>query len=286
MLGQENQEPVLYPVHYDSLDHNKDLPPPPHQSQTPVKARAPASGGEAVPPGAKTPPPPKHDPQQSSAKVPSSSPFVGGDAAPPRATSPPPSPPPPSRMSSQPHRDPGHDLPELPAAPPSRVLGQGYSASHPVPTVQKYKTAKQKHDEEAKQYAELVEQRRQEAEERDKQSGTLNGGTNGVEDSVSETKQVHGEETNVAKTQKDKKDGPVANTGSSEKGRLMDQMNANQQKPTDRIRKAEKGQRRVRDPITGTEIIVKDADPKGMIGLSSLRLDQADDLQTLTRLHR
>jgi hypothetical protein len=35
------------------------------------------------------------------------------------------------------------------------------------------------------------------------------------------------------------------------------------EKPTDRYRKAEKGQRRVRDPITGTEIIVKDADPKG-----------------------
>lgn len=34
-------------------------------------------------------------------------------------------------------------------------------------------------------------------------------------------------------------------------------------KPTERFAKAEKGQRRVRDPITGSEIIVKDADPKG-----------------------
>lgn len=34
-------------------------------------------------------------------------------------------------------------------------------------------------------------------------------------------------------------------------------------KPTERFAKAEKGQRRVRDPITGAEIIVKDADPKG-----------------------
>lgn len=35
------------------------------------------------------------------------------------------------------------------------------------------------------------------------------------------------------------------------------------EKPTDRLRKAEKGERRVRDPITDSEIIVKDADPKG-----------------------
>jgi hypothetical protein len=35
-------------------------------------------------------------------------------------------------------------------------------------------------------------------------------------------------------------------------------------KPTDRQRNAEKGERRVRDPTTGGEIIVKDADPKGV----------------------
>jgi hypothetical protein len=35
------------------------------------------------------------------------------------------------------------------------------------------------------------------------------------------------------------------------------------ERPTDRYKKADHGSRRVRDPITGTEIIVKDADPKG-----------------------
>jgi len=51
------------------------------------------------------------------------------------------------------------------------------------------------------------------------------------------------------------------------------------ERPTDRYRKAEKGQRRVRDPITGTEIIVKDADPKGkslLLGKAGRRADIAD----------
>lgn len=40
--------------------------------------------------------------------------------------------------------------------------------------------------------------------------------------------------------------------------------------PTQRFQQAEKGQRRVRDPVTGGEIIVKDADPKGGFTISRL----------------
>jgi hypothetical protein len=47
-------------------------------------------------------------------------------------------------------------------------------------------------------------------------------------------------------------------------------------KPTDRIQKAEKGERRVRDPITDAEIIVKDADPKGKSRLQSTKEAVAD----------
>jgi hypothetical protein len=41
-------------------------------------------------------------------------------------------------------------------------------------------------------------------------------------------------------------------------------------KPTERLQKMPKGERRVRDPTTGGEIIVKDADPKGEILSSTL----------------
>ena len=122
-----------------------------------------------------------------------------------------------------------NDFPELPEAPPSRVFGQGYSAHHPVPTVQSYKSEKAKHDEEAKQYADMVEKQRQESEEREKRAAEMREAENG---DVTKTTQVADEETNVAKTQKDKTNKPNANTGASEKARLMDQMNANQREHT------------------------------------------------------
>ena len=44
-------------------------------------------------------------------------------------------------------------------------------------------------------------------------------------------------------------------------------------KPTERLNKAEKGQRRVRDPTTGGEIIIRDADPKGRsFSVSAIRV--------------
>lgn len=48
----------------------------------------------------------------------------------------------------------------------------------------------------------------------------------------------------------------------SEKQEIMDQMNANQLKPTERLNKRAKGDRRVRDPTTGGEVIIHDANPK------------------------
>ncbi|OXC65474.1 hypothetical protein AYX13_05483 [Cryptococcus neoformans] len=179
-------------------------------------------------------------------------------------------PPPASSTDNQ-----GADFPDLPPAPPSHVIGQGYSAHNPVPTVQSYKITQQKHEEEAHAYAEMVERRAREAEERERRARESRSGIGGDGHAApqSGSPDAHGgrapvkagpdEETNAAKVQEGKKtDEPNAASGANEKARMMEQMNANQLKPTERFAKAEKGQRRVRDPITGAEIIVKDADPK------------------------
>lgn len=113
-------------------------------------------------------------------------------------------------------------LPELPAAPPSKVFGQGYSANHPIPTVQSYKATHAEHEAQAAEYASIVEKRRQEAEERQRR----------VEEEARQRQNAPVDELepekNVVKNQADKKSNPVPNTGANEKARLMDQMNANQ----------------------------------------------------------
>nr|WVH01955.1 C2 domain-containing protein [Naematelia aurantialba] len=157
------------------------------------------------------------------------------------------------------------DFPELPPAPPSKVLGQGYSSTHPVPTVQGYKEEQAKHETESQQYAEMVERRRAEQEAREQAaSGAAEAGNDDDQSQTQSSKPPpeHKEETNVVKNAKHKKDEAVGQKPATEKQQMMDQMNSNKQKPTDRYMKAEKGERRVRDPITGDEIIVKDADPK------------------------
>ncbi|WWD22673.1 hypothetical protein CI109_107166 [Kwoniella shandongensis] len=164
----------------------------------------------------------------------------------------------------------GTEFPELPPAPPSRTFGQGYSSSHPVPTVQSYKVEQAEHEEQSKAYAAMVERRAREADERERRAKEIaqeSGSTapGHAAPHTSDGTQVKAgvdEETNAIKNQKGMKNDPKPNSGANEKARMMDQMNANQMKPTDRIQKAEKGQRRVRDPVTGAEIIVKDADPK------------------------
>ncbi|OCF41030.1 C2 domain-containing protein [Kwoniella heveanensis CBS 569] len=179
-----------------------------------------------------------------------------------------------NNMSSDHARTGSTEFPELPPAPPSRVIGQGYSANHPVPTVQSYKADQKAHEDEARAYAEIVERRRQEAEERERaqierernpEKPAVPQSGDGIPSGTATGGQVAAgadENTNAAKTQQVKKDEPNAGAGANEKARLMDQMNSNKLSPTERFQKAEKGQRRVRDPVTGAEIIVKDADPK------------------------
>lgn len=209
MLGQEDQEPVFYPVDYDT---EKELPPPPSTTAY----RAPPAG---IPPRTSsnvTHSPPVHV----------SSPPRPRTSSPPRSTARAPSPPRMSHPQNSAHKN---DLPELLPAPPSRVVGQGYSASHPVPTVQGYRSEKAHHDEEAKKYAQMVEQRQKEAEERERQAAAMSSQeSNGLSD----TKELSGEESNVARTAKHKTDKPNANAGASEKARLMDQINANQRQPS------------------------------------------------------
>jgi len=213
--GQKDQEPVFYPLNMDSLDTDKDLPPsPPRQSSLP-----------ASPPRSASPP---------AFSPPRSSPLA---FTPPRCSSPPPAPP----RASEPETNVNGgtenatksngrtELPQLPEAPPSRLFGQGYSSHNPVPTVQHYRSEKAKQEEEAQEYAALVERRRQEAEERETNAASMNAPQGG---SVSDTKQVAGEETNAAKTQKGKKNKASANAGATEKERMMDQMNANQREFT------------------------------------------------------
>lgn len=59
-----------------------------------------------------------------------------------------------------------------------------------------------------------------------------------------------------------KKSDALKSPGQQEKAEMMDRMNANKEKPTDRLKKAPHGERRVRDPTTGGQVIIKDADPK------------------------
>lgn len=141
-------------------------------------------------------------------------------------------------------------FPDLPPAPPSRVVGQGYSASHPVPTVQSYRDTQAKHDAEAQQYADIVEARRKEAEERERLaeadndeedtrvptnatsplSSINNHGppANQKPDIKHEVKEEEKDEKNAVKSNSDKKKNAVKTGPASEKDKMMQQMNANQ----------------------------------------------------------
>jgi hypothetical protein len=123
------------------------------------------------------------------------------------------------------------DLPELPPAPPSQVVGQGYSAHHKIPTVQGYKQDKARQDEEAKSYAAMIEKRQREAEERlekiaaeqnAKESVAPQSGDGGLEGDK--------QETNVLKNRKGKKDEQASGGATDEKSRMMEQMNSNKGK--------------------------------------------------------
>lgn len=194
-------------------------------------------------------------------------------------------------------------LPELPPAPPSHQFGGGYSSNRPVPTVQNYREEQKKFQEEADEYAAIVEKRHKEAEARRERAlqGQADGEAKEEETGGNgETEHEYALETagekvdegdkgtnkNVVKSAKDKKDKVLPSGPANEKQRMMDQMNASKSesgvdradavRPTDRFNKAEHGSRRVRDPTTGGEIIIRDADPKG-----ELRINPTDKTSTI-----
>lgn len=51
----------------------------------------------------------------------------------------------------------------------------------------------------------------------------------------------------------------------SEKQAVMDRMQGPNQKPTDKV-KNKRGQRTVKDPVTGQQVTIKDAEFKGILG--------------------
>jgi hypothetical protein len=120
------------------------------------------------------------------------------------------------------------DLPELPPAPPSQVVGQGYSANHKIPTVQGYRQDKLRQDEEAKAYAEMIEKRQREADERlEKAAAQQNASANVAPQSGDAELAGDKEETNVLKNRKGKKDQQSTGGATDEKSRMMEQMNSN-----------------------------------------------------------
>lgn len=121
------------------------------------------------------------------------------------------------------------DLPELPPAPPSHVVGQGYSANHKIPTVQSYKEEKARHDKEAEEYASIVERRQREAAERFEKVAAAQ---NEKEESKSapqsgDAAQASDQHSNVLKNRAGKKDEMATGGAHDEKSRLMEQMNSN-----------------------------------------------------------
>jgi hypothetical protein len=120
------------------------------------------------------------------------------------------------------------DLPELPPAPPSQVVGQGYSAHHKIPTVQGYKQDQAARAAEADEYAKMVEKRQQEAAERlEKVASQQNGNDSGAPQSGDAELASDKQETNVLKNRKGKKDEMSSGGPTGEKARMMDQMNSN-----------------------------------------------------------
>jgi len=144
-------------------------------------------------------------------------------------------------IASQVHHDGDHsnELPPLPAAPPSKVLGQGYSAANPIPTIEKYQEERKRHAAEAEEYAALMQRRedqarsQREAEIKKQEDMTMDSGNDdsGVKREHLETAQ-DGRETSGAKNQQGMSHGKGSGKGANEKSEMMDRMNANQCKFT------------------------------------------------------
>jgi len=121
------------------------------------------------------------------------------------------------------------DLPELPPAPPSQVVGQGYSAHHKIPTVQGYKQDKARQEEEANEYSKMIEKRQKEASERLEKLAAEQNANGASKAPKSGDGELEGDkqETNVLKNRKGKKDEQSTGGATDEKSRMMEQMNSN-----------------------------------------------------------
>jgi hypothetical protein len=152
------------------------------------------------------------------------------------------------------------NLPPLPEAPPSRHIGEGYSYNHPVPTVQKYRDDKKGWDKEADEYAAQMERMGDARSVRDDETSTIatSNTANGTAPSINGKRDGHATGEISRSNAHSKADGPAANDrhgrkrdavkspGQQEKEEMMDRMNANKEKPTDRLKKGPHGERRVR----------------------------------------
>lgn len=107
-------------------------------------------------------------------------------------------------------------------------MSQPYSENNPVPTIQKYE------DDRERQQKEL------EREIANGDSVDTNGNAASPDDDEHDD-----ENKNLSQGQKEKKE-------------MMEKMNANQQKPTDAV-KRRRGERVVDDPVTGQKVVIKDA---------------------------
>ncbi|KZO96650.1 hypothetical protein CALVIDRAFT_537016 [Calocera viscosa TUFC12733] len=129
--------------------------------------------------------------------------------------------------------------------------GQGYSAQNPVPTIQKYE-----------------EQQDAIAKESDAQRAKA--------DKVPEPPVVPPKDAQPEKT-KDAPGPAAAGTGEpSEKQEMMDRMKKSGDKATDKLDKIPKGAHKVKDPVTGQDVIIKNADFKDYPDVSKLDPTTAD----------
>ncbi|KAL1405327.1 hypothetical protein Q8F55_008956 [Vanrija albida] len=165
-------------------------------------------------------------------------------------------------LNTSAHKKPVTEFPELPQAPPSYRLGNGYSAAFKVPTVAAYHELQKQHEADADEYARIVEARAAElGRAHSDESGQVSDSKASIESG--RERASSGSRDSWIRRRRRSSVGPVSpTTAKQEKERLMHQMNQAHEKPTDRLKRARKGERRVRDPITGGEIIVKDADPR------------------------
>jgi hypothetical protein len=119
-----------------------------------------------------------------------------------------------------------NELPELPPAPPSHVVGQGYSANHKIPTVQGYKEDQLKREKEAEEYAKMIEDRQRSAAERmEKVAAAQNDKADTPQSGDAD--QASDQSKNVLKNRAGKKDEMSTGGAHDEKSRMMEQMNSN-----------------------------------------------------------